>query len=109
MLHKRNRAETAFYPHPAAYTFGGGNRVSSVPIDFFTLDMLPIGAHAAVREILCGGFSGRRMMDLGLIPGAPVRALYKSPLGDPIAYEIFGAVIAIRKKDASNVRIQILP
>ena len=123
MLHKRTQTKrtsfssSAIYrssapnsgaPDSAAPAFDSGNPPFYDSAGFLTLDMLPIGARATVREVLCGGFPARRMMDLGLIPGAAVRALYQSPLGDPVAYEIFGAVIAIRKKDASAVRIQIL-
>ncbi len=46
-----------------------------------------------------------RLMQLGLIPGTKVQCLQKSPLRDPVAYEIRGSVFAIRKKNADNVSI----
>jgi ferrous iron transport protein A len=47
----------------------------------------------------------RRFQDLGLIEGTLVRCLMKSPLGDPKAYLIRGAVIALRKSDSDTVTV----
>jgi hypothetical protein len=46
------------------------------------------------------------MIDLGLVPGAVVKALHRSPAGDPTAYYIMGAVIALRDEDASKITIR---
>lgn len=48
----------------------------------------------------------RRLQDLGLVEGTRVLCLQKSPLGDPTAFSIRGAVIALRAEDASNIEIQ---
>jgi ferrous iron transport protein A len=48
----------------------------------------------------------RRLQDLGLVEGAEVVCLGKSPLGDPTAFGIRGAVIALRAEDSSRVRVQ---
>ena len=45
-------------------------------------------------------------MDIGLVEGTPVECLRKSPAGDPKAYLIRGAVIAIRKEDAATVMME---
>jgi len=49
----------------------------------------------------------RRMLDLGLICGTNVEALQKSPSGDPIAYAIRGAVIALRSEEASKILVEV--
>lgn len=50
----------------------------------------------------------RRFQDLGLIPGTRVESLGSSPLGDPCAYLIRGAVIALRRSDARSIAIEQL-
>ncbi|NLA26292.1 MAG: ferrous iron transport protein A, partial [Firmicutes bacterium] len=45
------------------------------------------------------------MLDLGLTFRTEVAALHKSPWGDPTAYYIRGAVIALRSQDASKIFI----
>ena len=46
---------------------------------------------------------GRRLLDIGLTTGAKVECIGKSPCGDPKAYWIRGAVIAIRSEDAKKI------
>lgn len=67
-------------------------------------DMLP-GQRARVLNIASGGLIRRRLLDLGLISGTTVECLGTSPMGDPKAYLIRGAVIATRAKDSRRVRI----
>lgn len=73
----------------------------------FALKLLPIGKEATVRELAIQGAIRRRMLDLGLIPGTQVEALHKSPSGDPIAYGIRGAVIAIRSEETSKIFVSM--
>ncbi len=47
----------------------------------------------------------RRLQDIGLIEGTVVECLGKSPLGDPTAFLIRGAVIALRSEDAGRVLV----
>lgn len=63
------------------------------------------GEIATVCSLQASGSIRRRLMDIGLIKGTKVECLQKSPLGDPVAYLIRGAVIALRSEDSSNVKI----
>ena len=74
-------------------------------IQEFPLNDLPIGAKARVESLLSSGAERRRMLDLGLVQGTTVEALQKSPSGDPIAYFIRGAVIALRDEDARKITV----
>ncbi len=57
---------------------------------------------------LCGDSPlRRRFQDLGLIEGTQVECLGASPLGDPCAYLIRGAVIALRRCDADTVSVTV--
>jgi len=47
----------------------------------------------------------RRLLDMGLIEGTKVKCVLKSPAGDPKAYLIRGAVIALRNEDTKNIYI----
>ena len=49
----------------------------------------------------------RRLNDLGLCEGSCVTCLGYSPLGDPHAYLIGGAVIALRNEDCEYVSVQL--
>ena len=49
----------------------------------------------------------RRLRDLGLIEGTWVECVLKSPGGNPMAYFIRGAVIAIRNEDAGSILVRM--
>lgn len=68
-----------------------------------TLNMLQADETAIIKEINCSETIKRRLLDLGLIKGTTIRALYTSPFGDPSAYLIRGAVIALRKDDTKYI------
>lgn len=74
-----------------------------------SLASLAVGEKAVVSRLEAEGPMRRRFLDLGLLPGAAVCCVGKSPAGDPAAYEIKGAVIAIRAKDAGTVMITPCP
>ena len=67
------------------------------------LSGLSVGQAARVVEIHTSGGVRRRLQDLGLIPGARVACIQRSPLGDPTAYLIRGAVVALRRRDADQI------
>lgn len=54
----------------------------------------------------CRGLERRRLLDLGLVPGTHVRAEFTGPGGDPRAYRIRGALIALRKEQADLILVQ---
>jgi len=70
-----------------------------------SLKDLKQGQKAKVKSILSTGSIRRRLQDIGLIEGTDVECLQKSPAGDPVAYLIRGAVIALRSEDSSNVLV----
>ncbi len=72
-----------------------------------TLTDLKIGQTANVSRLLSKGSMRRRLQDLGVIEGTEVECLHKSPSGDPIAYLIRGAAIALRSEDSSNILVSI--
>lgn len=74
-----------------------------------TLDQLPPGKRARVTALLPDSTMRDRLQDLGLTPGGEVTALMKSPLGDPVAYLICGAVIALRRRDAVYITVTPKP
>lgn len=76
-----------------------------LPISPPSLSQLAPGQSARVASLRPGGSMCRRLQDLGLIEGTVVQCLYQSPLGDPSAYLIRGAVIALRRSDADSVSV----
>ena len=52
------------------------------------------------------GADRRRMMDLGILPGTMIDVEMTSPSGDPTAYKVRGALIALRKEQAKLIQVE---
>ncbi len=71
-----------------------------------TLCNAKIGQTVSVVGLTASGHIRRRLLDLGFINGAHVHVIRKSPFGDPTAYRVRGATIALRAVDAGHVLVE---
>ena len=67
-----------------------------------------ISSIVKVVSIDAKGELRRLFFDLGIIEGTVIEALYRSPFGDPTAYLIRGAVIAMREEESEMINVAIL-
>ena len=63
------------------------------------------GQRGQVVSLLTRDSMRRRLQDIGLIEGPEVDCVLKSPAGDPAAYQIRGALIALRREDSDQVMV----
>jgi DtxR family transcriptional regulator, Mn-dependent transcriptional regulator len=54
----------------------------------------------------CQGPQRRRLLDLGVVPGTVIEPELVSASGDPVAYRIRGAVIALRRHQAEWIEVE---
>ncbi|MGH9941336.1 MAG: FeoA family protein [Pyrinomonadaceae bacterium] len=75
-----------------------------------TLDLLPAGLTARVTAVEGTGGSGvaRRLMEMGVVPGAPVSVVKAAPLGDPLEVRVRGYHLALRRTEARTIRVVAL-
>jgi DtxR family transcriptional regulator, Mn-dependent transcriptional regulator len=71
------------------------------------LSALALGEAARVTGIsaLCRGLERRRLLDLGVVPGTSIEAEFTSPSGDPTAYRVRGALVALRREQADLIHV----
>ena len=70
-------------------------------------ELLP-GERGLVHQLLCRGLLRRRFYDLGIVPGTPVDVLRRSPVGDPTAFRIRGATLALRSAETDQIMVEQL-
>ncbi len=72
------------------------------------LSSLAAGQAGVVTSLssACRGIERRRLLDLGLVPGTRVTAEFTSPAGDPVAYRVRGALIALRHQQADMIYVE---
>lgn len=68
-----------------------------------SLDKIEINRLAVIKCMKCSGNERRKLQDLGLICGTKIKAVQKSPCGNPTAYCFRGAVVALRDCDAKKI------
>ena len=70
-----------------------------------TLDQLPIGESAVVHRVACRQRVGRRLMEMGLLPGTRIEMVRRAPLGDPLEVRLRGYLLSVRRAEASGVSL----
>jgi len=71
----------------------------------FTIDKMSPGDFAVVDHIEKTALSDR-LTSLGLVPETAVKCLHLAPFGDPVAYAVRGAVIALRREDSRQIHVR---
>src|SRR5215211_9250167 len=72
-----------------------------------SLDALEAGRHARVTAVSGSGALARRLMEMGVVPGAPVRVIKAAPLGDPLEVRVRDYHLALRRSEAQTVSVVI--
>ncbi|MBV8855654.1 MAG: ferrous iron transport protein A [Acidobacteria bacterium] len=70
-----------------------------------SLDALEAGRHARVTAVRGSGAVARRLMEMGVVPGAPVRVVKSAPLGDPLEVRVRSYHLALRRSEAQTVSV----
>ena len=70
-----------------------------------SLATLPAGAQARVISVSGSGTIARRLMEMGVVPGAPIRVIKSAPLGDPIEIRVRGYHLALRRTEAETISV----
>ncbi|NPV89624.1 MAG: ferrous iron transport protein A [Firmicutes bacterium] len=71
------------------------------------LSKLPIGSSGKIVDLELDGLLRRRVLDLGMVPGTQVECVRRSPSGDPTAYKVRGAMIALRSENAKLITVYL--
>lgn len=70
-----------------------------------SLNEMEPGQKTRIKEVRSHGSIRRRLLDIGLIENTEVECLGRSPGGDPSAFLIRGAVIALSREDCRDTMI----
>ena len=72
-----------------------------------TLNKISTGEFAVVEAVDTGLSLKQRLYDIGLVPGTKIKVVHQSPSGNPRAYLVRGAVIALRNCDAEKISVRV--
>ena len=66
---------------------------------------LEVGQSARVVQVTGTDDVSRRLLEMGLTPGAEIRRIGAAPLGDPLEFELRGYRLSLRRKEAEHIEI----
>lgn len=73
------------------------------------LSELTVGSAAVIRSVDPGtAGEGRRLQEVGFVPGTRVLVERRAPLGDPTVYEIRSTRLALRREGAALVEVEVV-
>lgn len=75
--------------------------------DLVSLRCLHVGQKARIARICAEGELGRRIRDMGLVPGAPVEVVGRAPLRDPVALRLAGFTLSLRNNEADYIMAEL--
>ncbi|MGD8492741.1 MAG: FeoA family protein [Desulfobacterales bacterium] len=60
-----------------------------------------------VASVKVGGELGRRIRDMGLVPGTEIKVQGRAPLYDPVALRVMGATLTLRNNEADYIEVEV--
>ncbi|HIW00441.1 MAG TPA: ferrous iron transport protein A [Candidatus Desulfovibrio intestinipullorum] len=70
-----------------------------------SLRQMHVGETATIADVVAPGELGRRIRDMGLIPGTEVSVVGRAPLQDPVALRLSGVTVTLRNKEADYILV----
>lgn len=71
------------------------------------LRQLGKGQSGTISSIDAKGELGRRIRDMGLIPGSTITVCGRAPLKDPVAVRVMHTTITLRNSEADYISVEV--
>jgi len=60
-----------------------------------------------IQSVKVGGELGRRIREMGLVPGTEITIQGRAPLNDPVALRVLGGTLTLRNNEADFIIVDI--
>lgn len=60
-----------------------------------------------IKAIKVGGELGRRIREMGLVPGTEITVQGRAPLNDPVALRVLDSTLTLRNNEADYIMVEI--
>lgn len=68
---------------------------------------MAINQSGTIKSVKADGELGRRIREMGLVPGAEITIKQRAPLNDPVALRIMGATLTLRNNEADFIEVEV--
>ncbi len=71
------------------------------------LRKMSINQTGTIVSVKVGGELGRRIREMGLVPGTDITIKQRAPLNDPVALRVMGGTLTLRNNEADHIEVEI--
>ncbi len=68
---------------------------------------MQIDQSGKISSVKASGELGRRIRDMGLVPGKEIKIQGKAPLYDPVSLRIMGFTLTLRNNEADHISVEV--
>lgn len=65
------------------------------------------GQKGVIHRVSASGELGRRLRDMGLVPGTPFQVRGRAPLKDPVAIRIMNFTLTLRNNESDLIEVEV--
>jgi len=73
------------------------------------LRKMAINQTGIIAAVKVGGELGRRIREMGLVPGTEITIKQRAPLNDPVALRVMGGTLTLRNNEADFIEVEVTP
>ena len=73
------------------------------------LRKMAINQTGVIAAVKVGGELGRRIREMGLVPGTEITIKQRAPLNDPVALRVMGGTLTLRNNEADFIEVDVTP
>lgn len=70
---------------------------------------MAINQSGTIVAVKVSGELGRRIREMGLVPGTEITVKQRAPLNDPVALRVMGGTLTLRNNEADFIEVEIAP
>ncbi len=71
------------------------------------LRKMSINQCGTITAVKVGGELGRRIREMGLVPGTEITIKQRAPLNDPVALRVMGGTLTLRNNEADFIDVDV--
>jgi ferrous iron transport protein A len=65
------------------------------------------GQSGTIVSVKVAGELGRRIREMGMIPGTTIKIQGRAPLNDPVALRVMGGILTLRNNEANYIEVEV--
>ena len=70
---------------------------------------MAINQTGTIVAVRVGGELGRRIREMGLVPGTEITVKQRAPLNDPVALRVIDGTLTLRNNEADYIEVEVAP